>query len=86
MTPIRLADIVPRIRRVLQKAAPDDLQRDFDDVVDAVVCVDDVHDTNATRFEIIDETGRILVINDPNLRVQISLQDNGTTLKVFLEK
>jgi hypothetical protein len=35
-----------------------------------------------TRFEVIDETGRVLTRRP--CRVDLSVQDNGTTLKVFV--
>ena len=35
-----------------------------------------------TRFEIIDDSGRALVRR--GIKVELSLQDEGTTLKVFL--
>jgi hypothetical protein len=37
---------------------------------------------NVTRFEVIDEHGRALVRHD--CAVELSYQDNGRTLKVFL--
>lgn len=44
----------------------------------------DIHDV--TRFEVIDHTkdgrGRILVMR--NIKIELSLQDDGKTLKVFL--
>lgn len=42
----------------------------------------DTEDT-VTRFEVIDETGRILVRY--GVRVALSYQDDGRTLKVFME-
>jgi hypothetical protein len=36
-----------------------------------------------TRFEVIDEQGRFLIIRPA--RVSLSLQDQGRTLKVFVE-
>lgn len=42
--------------------------------------------SSITRFEVIDHTkngnGRILVVR--NMKVELSLQDDGKTLKVFL--
>ena len=37
-----------------------------------------------TRFEVIDDTGRILMRH--RVRVELSLQDAGRTLKVFLRE
>jgi len=37
------------------------------------------------RFEVVDSTGRAYVIMNPNIETSISLQDNGTTLKVFIK-
>ena len=40
-----------------------------------------------TRFEYIDETGRVVVrYLKPNERIELSYQDDGQTLKVFLVK
>jgi len=36
-----------------------------------------------TRFEVIDETGRVIV--KYGVSVELSYQDNGQTLKVFLK-
>lgn len=38
---------------------------------------------NITRLEVIDETGRLLVLHDVN--VDLSLQDDGRTLKAFVK-
>jgi hypothetical protein len=38
-----------------------------------------------TRFEVIDETGRAYV-RDRGAKIQLSLQDDGLTLKVFVGK
>ena len=44
----------------------------------------------AFRFELIDHrenaksVGRVFTTIDPNLKVQVSVQDDGRTLKVFL--
>jgi hypothetical protein len=37
-----------------------------------------------TRFEVIDETGRVLTYY--GVKVQLSYQDDGRTLKVFVEQ
>ena len=37
-----------------------------------------------TRVEIIDETGRAYVRWEKNLNVQVQLQDNERTLKIFI--
>lgn len=41
-----------------------------------------------TRFEVIDETGRVYTRNtagtQPGVQVELSLQDDGRTLKVFV--
>ena len=43
--------------------------------------------TKVTRFEYIDETGRAVVRHlKPNERIELSYQDEGRTLKVFLLK
>lgn len=41
-------------------------------------------EVHVTRLEVIDETGRILVINPCS--VELSWQDNERTLKVFVTK
>ena len=51
----------------------------------------DIELNEVTRFEVIDRTGRILVIDprvDPNRfkGAILSLQDEGKTLKVFLKE
>jgi hypothetical protein len=38
---------------------------------------------NVTRFEVIDGSGRILVKN--NVKIELSLQDESRTLKVFVK-
>lgn len=38
------------------------------------------------RVEVIDDNGRALVINSKYHTVKLSIQDNGTTLKVFICK
>lgn len=43
-----------------------------------------VGETGVTRFEVIDETGR--VFTRWNTSIQLSYQDDGRTLKVFVEK
>lgn len=47
--------------------------------------------TKVTRFEVIDHTrsledggGRVFVKREENMTVELSLQDDGRTLKVFL--
>lgn len=37
--------------------------------------------SKVTRFEVIDETGRVIVLNP--CTIELSLQDGGKTLKVF---
>lgn len=39
-----------------------------------------------TRVEVIDQDGRSYVNWDDNNKVELSLQDNGRTLKVFIGK
>lgn len=41
-----------------------------------------INTSQVTRFEVIDETGRILVRKDQH--VELSFQDDNRTLKVFL--
>ena len=41
-------------------------------------------DLNINRVEVIDETGRILVKTDVD--VETSMQDDGKTLKIFIEE
>lgn len=40
--------------------------------------------TSITRFEVIGKAGRLIVHHDVN--VQASVQDDGRTLKIFLDK
>lgn len=42
--------------------------------------------TDFTRFEVIDETGRVLVRDncDEKLNIEIVTQDDGRTMKVFV--
>jgi hypothetical protein len=41
-----------------------------------------IRDKNINRFELIDETGRVIVKYD--VSVELNYQDDGKTLKVFL--
>jgi hypothetical protein len=41
-------------------------------------------DSQITRVEVIDETGRQYVRHDAH--VELSLQDNGKTLKIFVQE
>lgn len=48
-------------------------------------CQEDMlHDQTVTRFEVIDENGR--VYSQWNCKVELSYQDDGKTLKVFIKK
>jgi len=42
-----------------------------------------IRDKNINRFELIDETGRVVVKYD--VSVELNYQDDGKTLKVFLK-
>ena len=42
-----------------------------------------IRDKNINRFELIDETGRVIVKYD--VSVELNYQDEGKTLKVFLK-
>ncbi len=42
-----------------------------------------LHDQTVTRFEVIDENGRVYVTKD--CKVELSYQDDGRTLKVFIK-
>ena len=42
-----------------------------------------IRDTNINRFEVIDETGRVIVRH--GVSVELNYQDDGKTLKVFLK-
>ena len=42
-----------------------------------------IRDKNINRFEVIDETGRVVVKYD--VSVELNYQDDGKTLKVFLK-
>lgn len=47
-------------------------------------CQNDIlHDQTVTRFEVIDESGRVYVAKD--CKVELSYQDDGRTLKVFIK-
>lgn len=53
-------------------------------VVGYTQCQEDIlHDQKVTRFEVIDEKGRIY--SQWNCKVELSYQDNGQTLKVFVK-
>ncbi len=41
---------------------------------------------NCTRVEVIDQKGRSYVNFNPNNEVKISVQDEGRTLKIFINK
>jgi hypothetical protein len=47
---------------------------------------DTLQETEFTRFEYIDQTGRVVVkyLKD-NEKLSVSVQDNGRTLKVFVD-
>ena len=42
-----------------------------------------IRDKNINRFEVIDETGRVIVRH--GVSVELNYQDDGKTLKVFLQ-
>jgi hypothetical protein len=42
-----------------------------------------IRDKNINRFELIDETGRVIVRH--GVSVELNYQDDGKTLKVFLQ-
>ena len=42
-----------------------------------------IRDKNINRFEVIDETGRVIVRH--RVSVELNYQDDGKTLKVFLQ-
>jgi hypothetical protein len=44
---------------------------------------DMLHDQTVTRFEVIDENGRVYVAKD--CKVELSYQDDGRTLKIFIK-
>ena len=44
---------------------------------------DMLHNQTVTRFEVIDENGRVYVAKD--CKVELSYQDDGRTLKVFIK-
>lgn len=47
-------------------------------------CQEDMlHDQTVTRFEVIDENGRVCTRH--NCKVELSYQDDGRTLKVFIK-
>ena len=50
-------------------------------------CQEDIADTSkVTRFEVIDENGRVYVKNSLyNCHLELSYQDDGRTLKVFIK-
>lgn len=41
--------------------------------------------TDVTRFEVIGDTGRLIVRDRDGVKVSVSLQDDGRTLKIFLD-
>lgn len=45
---------------------------------------DMLHDQTVTRFEVIDENGR--VYSQWSCKIELSYQDDGRTLKVFIKK
>ena len=47
---------------------------------------EDLVKTKITRVEVIDTNGRDYVNWDKNNKVQLSLQDDGRTLKIFINK
>ena len=44
----------------------------------------DISTEEVTRVEVIDDTGRAYVNRNPDNAVEVQLQDNGKTLKVFI--
>ena len=54
-------------------------------VVGYTQCQNDMlHDQTVTRFEVIDYNGRVYVAKD--CKVELSYQDDGRTLKVFIKE
>jgi SHS2 domain-containing protein len=54
-------------------------------VVGYTQCQEDmINNVKVTRFEVIDESGRVCTRH--NCKVELSYQDDGRTLKVFLSK
>ena len=47
---------------------------------------DVIYLNEVTRVEVIDEKGRSYIKWDRNFIVQLSIQDDGKTLKIFLDK
>lgn len=41
--------------------------------------------SQVTRFELIDKGGRRIVVWDPSIKLTVSLQDGGRTLKVLAD-
>ena len=53
-------------------------------VVGYTKCQEDMlHDSKLTRFEVIDNNGR--VYSQWNCKIELSYQDDGKTLKVFIK-
>ena len=46
----------------------------------------DISTEQVTRVEVIDDTGRAYVNRNPDNAVEVQLQDDGKTLKVFIYK
>ncbi len=42
--------------------------------------------SDVTRVEVIDENGRSYTNKDPRNKVELNFQDEGKTLKVYIEK
>jgi hypothetical protein len=52
--------------------------------LDEVMAQNSQENNKITRFEVIDESGRVYVNN--NCKIELSYQDAGRTLKVFVKK
>ena len=56
----------------------------YDEIVESEKT--DINTEEVTRVEVIDDTGRAYVNRNPDNAVEVQIQDDGRTLKVFIYK
>lgn len=68
------------------ETTPEDYDSYLQEVKDNTDLVNEVFADRVTRVEVIDENGRSYVNQDPSNKVELSYQDDGRTLKIFITK
>lgn len=55
-------------------------------IADVMATLSVIYLPKVNRVEVIDQTGRAYVNREPTNKVEISMQDDGKTMKVFISK